>query len=55
MAEPPGIGPQRPWRVMVLVVIALILLMFAFALWSENEDLESLPAEQIERGEGPPE
>jgi len=31
-------GTNRPWRVLVLVVIAFLLLLLAFALWSEEED-----------------
>jgi glycerol uptake facilitator-like aquaporin len=45
----PYLGParvNRPWRVLVLVVIAFLLLTLAFALWSEEEDTENLtPAE----------
>lgn len=42
---------QRHWRLLVMVVVVLVLALFAIALWSEREDAQTLPAEQMEGAE----
>jgi peptidoglycan/LPS O-acetylase OafA/YrhL len=51
MSEPSEAGARGPWRRLMLAVIALLLIILGVAFWSEEEDLENLPAEEIESSE----
>jgi hypothetical protein len=48
VANTPTEKRERPWRLMVLVVVGIVLLLMAVALWSEREDARTLPAGELE-------
>jgi hypothetical protein len=39
---------ERPWQILVTAIIFVVLLLLAFALWSEREDARRLPPERLE-------
>jgi uncharacterized iron-regulated membrane protein len=54
MASPNPTPSRRGWSWLVGIVAILVLLIMAFAMWSEREDAQRLPAEDLERrGEQP--
>jgi hypothetical protein len=54
MPEPSPRAGTRTWTWIVTTIAVLFLLMIAFAMWSEREDAQRLPADQIDRrGEEP--
>jgi Tfp pilus assembly protein PilX len=39
---------QRPWRLLVLAMVIIVLVLFGLALWSEREDAERLSPADIQ-------
>jgi hypothetical protein len=54
MPEPAPRAGRRAWSWLVGIVAVVFLLVMAIAMWSEREDAQRLPAEDLERrGEQP--
>jgi hypothetical protein len=54
MPEPAPRAGRRTWNWLVGIVAVVFLLIMAIAMWSEREDAQRLPAEDLERrGEQP--
>jgi uncharacterized iron-regulated membrane protein len=52
MPETAPVAGRRTWAWLVGAVALLFFLMIAFAMWSEREDAQRLPAEETQpRGE----